>query len=415
MASLLDVAGSVAGGPCTDRNSGLLAATDRSVDSNTIAASDDLSREVYCILGMPIDAIEMPAVLSCIETAASNGCPFVISTPNLNFLVTSRIDPAFRESLSLSDLCPTDGMPIVWIARLLGIPIKSRIAGSDIFEALRARLSPGPPLKIFLFGATEEVAAAAAGRLNDGHSGLQCVGWICPGFGDVDELSRDHFLDKINASSADFLVAALGAKKGQLWLQRNHHRLQIPIRAHLGATINYQAGTVKRAPYALQKLGLEWLWRIKEEPYLWRRYWHDGGVLVGLVLTHVLPLAIKARWLRRRCKRNGHDLFIEQTHGRDAVTFRLSGYAIAGHLDKSIACFRDAVTTKKQIVIDFSEMQAADARFFGLLLMLKKQLAGSGAALKFVGIAPRLDRLFRLHGLEYLLPSEEDHHVRAVR
>ena len=88
---------------------------------------------------MPIDAIEMPAVMQSIEMAAANAAPFVISTPNINFLVNSQNDPEFRESLLLSDLCPADGMPIVWIARLMGIPIKHRIAGSDIFEALKAR------------------------------------------------------------------------------------------------------------------------------------------------------------------------------------------------------------------------------------------------------------------------------------
>ena len=244
--------------------------SDRSVDwTSALAVPDDLSREVYCILGMPIDAIEMPAVMQSIEMAAANAAPFVISTPNINFLVNSQTDPEFRESLLLSDLCPADGMPIVWIARLMGIPIKNRIAGSDIFEALKVRTRPEGPLKVFLFGAKDSVVEAAAKTLNL-TTGLSCVGWICPGWGSVDELSQKEFIDKINSSNADFLVATLGAIKGQLWLQRNHHRLRIPLRSHLGATIHFQAGTVKRAPYTFQKLGLEWLWRIKEEPYLWK-------------------------------------------------------------------------------------------------------------------------------------------------
>ena len=163
------------------------------------------------------------------------------------FWSTRQNDPEFRESLLLSDLCPADGMPIVWIARLTGIPIKHRIAGSDIFEALKARPHPKRPLKVFLFGAKESVAAAAARALNV-TAGLSCVGWICPGWGTVDELSQEIFIDQINSSNADFLVATLGAVKGQLWLKRNHRRLRIPIRSHLGATVHFQAGTVKRAP-----------------------------------------------------------------------------------------------------------------------------------------------------------------------
>ena len=123
---------------------------------------DDLCREVYCILGIPIDAIEMPGVLQRIDAAALAAAPYLISTPNLNFLVTSQTDPQFRDSLLLSDLCPPDGMPIIWIARLLGLPIKRRTAGSDMFEALKARIGLEQPLKIFLFGGTEPIAAEAA-------------------------------------------------------------------------------------------------------------------------------------------------------------------------------------------------------------------------------------------------------------
>ena len=185
----------------------------------------------------------------------------------------------------MSDLCPPDGAPIIWIARLLGIPITKRTAGSDIFDALKARPRSGKELKVFLFGATEQTAAAAARKLNDNATGLRCVGWTCPGFGSLDELSQDQFINQINASDADLLVVALGARKGQLWLRRNGPRLTIPVRTHMGAVINFQAGTVRRAPHVLRKLGLEWLWRIKEEPYLWRRYWHDGGVLLRLLMT----------------------------------------------------------------------------------------------------------------------------------
>ena len=109
----------------------------------------------------------------------------------------------------------------------------------------------------------------------------------------MQQLSEDHYIDQINASNADFLVAALGAKKGQVWLLRNHFRLRVPIRAHLGATINFQAGAVRRAPRMLQQLGLEWLWRIKEEPALFGRYWYDGIALLRLLFTQVLPLAIR--------------------------------------------------------------------------------------------------------------------------
>ena len=364
--------------------------------------SKDIDREVYCILGMPIDAIEMSAALDRIAEAVSSRVFFFLSTPNLNFLVHSQMDPEFRESLLLSDLCPADGMPVVWIARLMGISIIRRVAGSDIFEALKSRLRIQRPLKVFLYGATENVAIAAARALT-GSPSLKCVGWACPGFGTLDELSHDRFINKINSSGADLLVVALGAKKGQLWLRRNHHRLAVPLRAHLGVTIHFQAGTVKRAPYAIQKLGLEWLWRIGQEPQLWRRYWRDGSVLLRLMLTRVLPLAIRGVILRWRSACGGHHLIIEEFQSPQSATFRLLGFAVAGEVEKAKRCFRDALVAKKLLLIDFSQTLAIDQRFLGLLLMVRKQLKACGADLKLAGISRELEKAFRLNGVEYLL------------
>ena len=273
----------------------------------TTRTSDDFSRKVYCVLGIPIDAIDMTAALRTVKAAARGSEPFLLSTANLNFLVTSRSDSEFRESLLDSDLCTADGMPIVWIARLLGLPIENRVSGSDLFEELRTAERGARPLTVFWFGGAAGVAAVAAEKINGKSAGLRCVGSIDPGFGTVEEMSRDALLNPVNASGADFLVVSLGAKKGQLWLQQNRDRLRSPVRAHLGTVVNFQAGTLRRAPRYLQSWGLEWLWRIKEEPYLWRRYWSDGCVLLALLMKRILPLAI-ATYLRpatRRLRRFG--------------------------------------------------------------------------------------------------------------
>lgn len=371
-------------------------------DASAVADSavpDDLSRDVYLILGIPIDAIGMLAVLRRIEAAARRKIRFLISTPNLNFFVTSQSDESFRESLVLSDLCTVDGMPIVWIARLVGVPIKSRTAGSDIFDALKADVSPAHSLKIFLFGGPEGAAEMAARKLNSQPGGVKCVGWSNPGFCSTEEMSRDEIIDQINSSGADFLVASLGSQKGQSWLQRNHHRLRIPVRAHLGATLNFQAGTVRRAPPIMRRFGLEWLWRIKEEPYLWKRYWSDGRVMLGLLFTRVLPFAFWTRWLQLRHKRR-EDFIITHDHGSETITLSLSGAANAQQVDKAIPAFREAAATRKQITLDFSNVCAIDARFLGLLLMLKKKLKADGAVPNFIGVSPLLEKIFCLSGLD---------------
>lgn len=153
-------------------------------------------------------------MLRDIEAAAANKVPFFISAPNLNSLVNMQSDADFRELFLQSDLCPVDGMPIVWIAQLCGVPIESRIAGSDIFDALKARHSFANPLKVFLFGGPEGVAETACQALNAQPCGVFCAGSFYPGFGSVEEMSHDAIINKINSSDADFLAVSLGAKRG---------------------------------------------------------------------------------------------------------------------------------------------------------------------------------------------------------
>lgn len=361
----------------------------------------NLARPVYCILGIPIDAVDLKTVAQRIETAAIARENLLVSTPNLNFIVSSLSDPDFRESLLDSDLCPPDGTPIIWIARLLGLPINERAAGADLFDRLKFRGPGTPRLTVFLFGGAKGVAAAAAGKLNAPQSSLTCVGTMDPGFGDIGEMSKDHMIDAINSSGADFLVVALGAKKGQSWLRRNHHRLTIPIRSHLGAAINFQAGTVKRAPAIIRAWGFEWLWRIKEERHLWRRYRDDGLVLLRLLLTRVLPLAVISRWQLLWAK--SHDLLVRMSLSDRSTMISLYGAATEKNVPKARSWFEEAATKGKDLIVDLSGTELIDARFLGLLLVLRKELGGRGAKLIFAAVPRAIERVFRLNELGFLL------------
>jgi N-acetylglucosaminyldiphosphoundecaprenol N-acetyl-beta-D-mannosaminyltransferase len=367
------------------------------------ATPDDLARDIYIVLGAPIDCTDMTTIMQRIDAAAQHNTPFFISTVNINFLVASQTDPDFKESLYRSDICTVDGMPVVWIARLLGIPVKERTAGTDLFEAMKRGRAPARALKVFLFGGNEGAAAAAGERLNAERTGLTCVGSYYPGFGTIDEMSTDAVIKTINASGAEMLLVALGAAKGQPWLLRNHARLRIPVRAHLGAVINVQAGTVSRAPKWMQKTGLEWLWRIKEEPQLWRRYSHDASVLLRLLLTRILPLVILTRWQDFRAGRQ--DVMVTRSEDDKTVTLTINGAATARTIDVPLAHVRYAADSGKDVVINFSETRHVDARFLGLLLMLDKKLNAEKRRLTFTGISAGVGRIFRLNGFGHLRES----------
>jgi N-acetylglucosaminyldiphosphoundecaprenol N-acetyl-beta-D-mannosaminyltransferase len=373
------------------------------------AAGDALSRRVYCVLGMPIDLIDMRHALERIAAAAHRTAPHLVSTPNLNFLARSLRDPDFQESLVRSDLCLADGAPIVWLAQLLGVPLTERVAGSDVFEALGATLR-ARPLKVFYFGGPEGAADAACAATNAQANGLVCVGARYPGHGTVEELSDETYLQEINASGAQVLVVALGAVKGQAWLLSNHDRIRVPVRTHLGATINFQAGLIRRAPAALRSLGLEWLWRIKEEPHLWRRYWGDGISLLSILAGRVLPLLLLSIGQRLGGAQDTAPLRCGVLHGDgDDIAVRLSGLATERNIEIAADAFRRAlrqVETKRWITVDLSDVHGIDARFLGLLLIVKNEIRRRNAKLRIVGARRKIVRQFHLSGVGALLFSE---------
>ena len=361
---------------------------------------DDLSRPVYGLLGIPIDAVDFVQVVTAIKRAASDRRPFLVSTPNVNFLVASQSDAEFRESLLMSDLCPVDGAPVVALARLLGIPVKGRVSGSDTFERLKTDAS-GQSLKVFFFGGTDE-AGALLSQSVDRSEGIQCVGRLNPGFGSVVELSQPTTIQKINDSGADLLAVFLSATKAQKWLLMNHEGLQVPVRFDFGGTINFQAGLVRRAPLWMRHCGLEWVWRIKAEPYLWSRYWIDGCRLIGLGFKHVVPLLIVAQLDRRRTP---HALRIVSRVESARAVIELSGDAVAAHVQGAIARFREVVAAEKDVVFDLSGLTNLDQRFLGLLLMFRKCLKSRGRDLAFTGVKKRIEDRFRLNGFAFLLQS----------
>jgi N-acetylglucosaminyldiphosphoundecaprenol N-acetyl-beta-D-mannosaminyltransferase len=172
----------------------------------------------------------------------------------------------------------------------------------------------------------------------------------------------------------------------------------------LGAVLNFEAGTIKRAPRWLQASGFEWLWRIKEEPKLWQRYAHDGAVLMRFVITRGLPLAILNRWYRLKCAWQSKELLINTQQRHDCVTIRLCGDANEHTIGKAIAAFQETLTKgRANVVVDLTSMRVIDGRFLGLLLMVRKYLKGQGATLRFVGVSPTIRRVFRLNEVHFLL------------
>jgi N-acetylglucosaminyldiphosphoundecaprenol N-acetyl-beta-D-mannosaminyltransferase len=356
---------------------------------------DDFDRDVWCLMGLAVDAADITRAVAEIDDAARTGRPLSFVTPNVNFLVRAMRDETARREILNAGLSLVDGAPLVAMAKLLGVPVRSRVAGSDLFDALRRRPAyAGRKLKVFFFGGRSGAAEKAVDVINKERSGLEAVGWHNPGYGDVESMSSDEVIAKINACEPDFVLVALGAAKGQSWIERNRGRLSAPVTAHLGAVIDFIAGSVARAPAWMQRSGLEWAWRIKEEPSLWRRYFDDAAGLASLALQGLAPQLGRAGPVLGEAS-------AELEHAPDQTLIRLSGVIGHGSLGPIRNAFRAASASGKSVQLDLEGVHAVDRAFLGQVLMLEKQLGQAGARIWLSGASASLDRLFRANRMDY--------------
>ncbi len=354
----------------------------------------NFDRNVWCLLGLPIDAVNLKQVIGSVNQSAADRSPLFISTPNLNFLVAGGRDADFRNSVIDSDMCVADGAPLIWVARILGLPVPQRVPGAGLVDCLRrAESLPATQIKVFFFGGEEGVAEEACRVINRENRGLSCSGFFYPGFGGVSEMSSPAIIELVNRCDADFVIVALGAKKGQQWILRNRDALSAPVISHLGAVVNFVAGKVKRAPGWVHGVGLEWVWRIFQEPSLWKRYWFDGLGFLKLLLTRVIPYAtwqLLNRW-RYSC---ANPVSLKPHDAPDLLTLKIQGHCLHGNIDSVRAAFRDCSKMRKPIRLELDEVALVDGAFIGLCMLLWNHQRKIGRPFSIVGLSRVPRRIF---------------------
>jgi len=359
----------------------------------------DFQRDIYCILGMPIDSADTKQTVEIIESSAKNNQRCFLSTVNLNFFVQSLKQDDFHNSLVQSDLSVADGQPILWLAKCLGVPLRERVAGSTLFEQLQTRQN-AQEISVFFFGGQDNVAEKAMLKMNTKSNGLTCVGALNPGIGSIEEMSTPKILESINSVTTDFVVVSLGAKKGQAWIMENISKLNAPVVSHLGAVVNFVEGSVARAPTFIQNSGLEWAWRIKEEPVLWKRYFFDGIQLIRILLSRVIPYAYYDKKLRGKLSSSNYFDF-QVNHAEDGLSVLWKGSAtketLKSHRD-SLA--EVAATTKNRISLDLTDVEYIDQSTLGLITLLEKHL---GSRFKISCASEAAAKILRYNQMERLI------------
>ena len=189
--------------------------------------------------------------------------------------------------LKTADFVTADGMPIVLLSKLMRNPLPERVTGADMVPAICRRCAE-EGLSVYVLGGDKAVVEAAFKKLRVESCELRVAG-VDDSFVKLDQ-DQPEIIDRINAVKPDVLFVALGNPKQELWMGRNRAKLDVGVMIGIGGTFNFIAGKVKRAPKWIQRCGLEWIYRILQEPgRLWRRYayglfkfsWLSFRILIG--------------------------------------------------------------------------------------------------------------------------------------
>ena len=242
------------------------------------------NKHVY-ISGVWIDNLTALDAVEMIKSRIAERIPSYIVTPNADHIVRLQRDPEFREAYKNASLTIADGMPILWAAKFLGTPLKEKISGSDLFPKICA-VAAKQGYKLFFLGGRRGAAIGAAEVLKIKYPNIQIVGTYSPPVGFEKDAEEDNKIaTMIKASNPDILFVGLGAPKQEKWIFSHYTRLGVPVSIGIGAAFEFISGIVKRAPVWMQKIGLEWFWRLIMEPRrLWKRYLIDDMNFFWLVL-----------------------------------------------------------------------------------------------------------------------------------
>jgi N-acetylglucosaminyldiphosphoundecaprenol N-acetyl-beta-D-mannosaminyltransferase len=237
------------------------------------------------LFGVSIDALRMDETLDIIDAAIAARRPLLVGVVNAAKIVNMRRDAALRESVLHADLILADGMSIVWASRLLGQPLPERVAGIDLMLGMFER-GQKRGYRIYCLGATQEVLQRFMANVARDYPGLNIVGGQ-HGYFTPEEEAR--VAAEIGAARPDILLAAMTSPKKEQFLARWGSQLNVTVCHGVGGSFDVVAGLVRRAPAVWQRLGLEWLYRVLQEPgRLWKRYLVTNTVFGALVLRELV-------------------------------------------------------------------------------------------------------------------------------
>lgn len=217
------------------------------------------------LLGVPFHDVTMDETLAIIDEMVRARTPRYIATANLDFAAMCSHDVEMQRVLLDAHLVVCDGAPLVWASRWLDAPLRERVAGSDLTVRLAAHAARQGH-RLFFLGADEAVLNEAKARLEALHPGLQVCGTYAPPYARLLDLDHEEISNAIRAARPDVLLVAMGTPKQEKWIHMHYRELGVPCSVGVGASFDFVAGKFTRAPVWMQRMGLEWFYRLAHEP-----------------------------------------------------------------------------------------------------------------------------------------------------
>ncbi|OGC11246.1 hypothetical protein A3K48_01820 [candidate division WOR-1 bacterium RIFOXYA12_FULL_52_29] len=217
--------------------------------------------------GLKVNNVTLAEAVAKVESLIAAGQPSLVVTPNPEMIVAAQEDSELRALINSAALRVPDGISMVVVKKLLGDPLKERVSGIDLMQQLLA-VSAQKGYKVFFLGSAPGVAEEAARKVREKYPGIRINGTRDGYFQATDE---EMLIEQIKTSKPDILFVGLGAGRQEKWLAANLTKLGVPVSMGIGGSLDAISGKVKRAPALVQKLYIEWLYRLLQQPWRWRR------------------------------------------------------------------------------------------------------------------------------------------------
>jgi N-acetylglucosaminyldiphosphoundecaprenol N-acetyl-beta-D-mannosaminyltransferase len=244
------------------------------------------------ILGVQVSAINLADAVETVKRWIAEGGRNYVCVTGVHGLMESLRDERLRDIHNRAGLVTPDGMPLVWLSRLLGKSRMERVYGPDLLRKLTAT-SAMHGYRQFYYGGADGVAEKLKHALTTGYPGLQVAGTLCPPFRQLTQEEDDADVDAINAGRPDIVWVGLSTPKQELWMASHLGRIDAPVMIGVGAAFDFLAGTKRQAPLWMQRNGLEWFFRLCSEPSrLWRRYAYIVPAFTVLALDMLIRHAV---------------------------------------------------------------------------------------------------------------------------